>query len=77
MAVQKKTIEKLLEPYICNGDGYLYPPEDMVDAASEMISQNYESIYAMVEENKGGGRKFIVGNLTSRVKKPIYEIYIR
>ena len=77
MAVSKKSIEKTLEPFVCEEHGYKYLPKEMLDDASAAIASKYSNVYTMVEDCGNGIQRLGVGNAISKVKKPIYEIYTR
>ena len=81
MAVSMSAIEKVIEPYTVMIDGVMYLRGDCVDEVRRIIVTKYKNVYTMIEEGMTGENvvvrdKLSVGNIASKVKKPIYEIYI-
>ena len=76
MSITRKSIEKIALPYLVRNNGVTYIRSEDVDAFMEDINSKYINVYIVIEKSEIGRDKLVVGNLTSKVKKPLYTVHI-
>ena len=77
MPINSTIIEKTLEPYLVMEGSIRYLPENRIQDVTKVISEKYSNVYSMVQDIGCGLRVFIVGNLGSKVKKPLFKVAIK
>ena len=77
MAVSKELIKKILAPYTVNVRGVDLIKKEYVSEVEDTIFSKYKSVYVNIEESVSGDEILVIGNMGSRVCKPIYKIRIQ
>ena len=73
----KKSIEKVIEPFLKTNNGYSYLPEANAEPAIDAICSKYNNVYTNVKESKEGIKKLEVGRFANIRMSIIYEVHIR
>lgn len=77
MAVSKELIKKIIAPYTVNVRGVDLIKKEYVSEVEDTIFSKYKSVYVNIEESVSGDEILVIGNMGSRVCKPIYKIRIQ
>jgi len=77
MALSKRIIEKKIEKYLIEKDGFKFIKKEDVKEVENLIITEYKNVYFQVVPSDIGRSKLQVGNVgRSKVGKPQYEVYI-
>ena len=76
MALTKRAIEKKIEKFFVEKDGYTFLKKECVKEAEDTIFSEFENVYVNIQDSDVGRSRFMVGNIGKRLSRPVYEIYI-
>ena len=76
MGVRVDGIKKLIAPFLFEKNGKVYLRKESIDEVNDVIMNRYTDVYTWIENNEFNREIFMVGNLTKRLKKPVFKVLI-